>query len=536
MAKVRFFLMVTAISTVVVSLLSGCGPSSTPASRPGEGKGNVLVGCLSAEMEHLNPLTATDAYASYINGQIFDTLIERDPQTLEPIPNLAESWEISEDHLQYTFTLRRGVVFSDGQPLTVNDVKLSFDKMMDPTTDAPHLRNYYKDVTSCEVLDENTVRFTCNQPYFLHLIILGGLPVMPAHVYGKGDFNTHPNNRQPVGSGPYMLERWDTNQQVVLVKNPHYWGAVVGKTPQIEKRVYKIITDANAAFQVLNRGDMDYMELRPEDFVKRADTPKFNVRFEKYTYLKPRYAYIGWNSKRPQFADKRVRRALTMLLDRQLIIKEIYYDLAQIMTGNFMPDTPEYNPAIQPWPFDPKAAQALLTEAGWEDSDGDGVRDKDGVAMRFEVLLPNASIDGEKVLTIYQEELKRAGIDMQIRQLEWATMLESVTARTFDAVLMAWSLTPEPDPYQVWHTSQIESGSNYVGFGDAESDALIETARRSFDRQERIALYHRFQEIIHEEQPYTFVFTRKTLLAVDKRVKNVKMYPFGPEALEWRIE
>ncbi len=534
MKGVRFVLTVSAISAIIACLLTGCGSSSTPTSQA-EGKGDVLVGRLPAEMEHLNPLTATDAYASNINELIFDTLTDRDPQTLDSIPNLAESWTISEDHLQYTFILRKGVVFSDGQPLTVNDVKFSFDKMMNPKTDAPHLRNYYKDVTACEVLDENTVRFTCNQPYFRHLIMLGGLPIMPAHIYGQGDFNTHPNNRQPIGSGPYMLERWDTNQQLVLVKNPHYWGAAVEKTPQIEKRVYKIITDANAAFQVLSRGDMDYMSLRPEAWVKRADTPKFNARFAKHTYLNPGYAYIGWNSQRPQFADKRVRRALTMLLDRQLIIKEIFYDLARIMTGNFMPDTPEHNPAVEPWPFAPEAAQALLTEAGWTDSDGDGVRDKEGTALHFEVLLPNASIDGEKVLTIYQEELKRAGIDMQIRQLEWATMLESVTARTFDAVLMAWTLTPDPDPYQVWHTSQIESGSNYVGFGDAKSDALIEKARRSFDREERIRLYHRFQEIIHEEQPYTFVFTRESLLAVDKRVKNVKMYPFGPETLEWRI-
>jgi len=512
------------------------GGDATSAAAPDTGGepafGDWLITRMSAETENLNPYTSSDAYASRINEFIFESLLERDNRTLDMIPELAETWEISEDKLTYTFTLYEGTRFSDGQPLTTEDVKFSFDTIMNPKVDAPHLRNYYKDVTACEIVDARTVRFLCSKPYFRHIVMLGSLEILPKHVYGAGDFNTHPNNRNPIGSGPYILEKWDPGQQIVLAENPGYWG----KRPYISKRIFKIILSDGPALQALTAGQLDSMGLTSEQWVRQTNSERFTGQFNKFSFYQPYYNYIGWNSRRPQFSDKMVRRALTMLLNREDIRDKIFHGLAIIVTGTSFVDTPEYKKEIKPWPYDPEQAKKLLTEAGWTDSDSDGVRDKDGTAFRFELIIKNDSPEMEQIGTIFQNELKRAGIGMSLRPLEWATFLQQIDARKYDACILGWSMPPDIDPYQVWHSTMAEgTGSNFVGFSNAEADQIMETARQTFDREERIKLYHRLHEILHEEQPYTFLFCNKSLLAVDKRFHGIVMYPFGPDSREWWV-
>ena len=497
--------------------------------------GDWLMLNIPAEMPHLNPLTNSDYYATTVLDWIFDTLLDRDPETMENLPNAAKGWEISDDHLVYTFHLRDDVKFSDGTPMTAADVKFSFDKVMDPKVDAPHLRNYFEDITGCEEVDTHTVRFTCNKPYYRHLVMIGGLYIIPRHIYGEGDFNNHPNNRAPVGSGRYALEGWETGQRVTLARNPHYWGAKEQDGPWFDKIVYAIITDETAAFQVLARGDLDFMGLRPELFIRRGNTPRFQEQFNRFAYSRPAYNYIGWNLRKPLFKDKQTRKALAMLLDRELIRDEIYYGQAEIIAGNFMPGTPEHNNALQPVAFDPEGARALLAEAGWKDTDTDGILDRDGVAFRFDAATTNQNPVAESVLTVFMEELARVGIQLTIRPMEWASLIDRVDKREFDAILMGWSMPPDPDPYQVWHSSQVDAGSNYIGFVNEESDRLIEAARVSFDQDERIALYRRFQEILHEEQPYLFLLAPKVLAAGDKRLHGIRVYPFGIDQREWFV-
>ncbi len=548
--------------TLLVAVIAGCGPASQPAAPPEAPKvdatapadtpapgaqedaskpadGDWLLNRLPAEMPHLNPLTSTDSYAFEMSTWIFDRLLDRDPETLEMKPWVAESWEISEDHLTYTFHLRDDVRFSDGHPLTANDVRFTYDRIKDPAVDAPHARNYYKDVIACEIIDESTVRYRCSEPYYRHIVALGLLEIIPEHIYGKGDFNKHPNNRNPIGSGMYMVEKWETGLQLALKRNPHFWGKAVFGEPYFDKIIYEIILDDTAAMQKLARGDLDVMgsfrDIRPEDWVKRASSEKFEARFNKFAYSQPAYRYAGWNARRPMFSDKRVRQALTMLMDREAICDKIFYGFAKVATGNFMPGTPEHNKDIRPWPFDPARAKELLAEAGWADSDGDGILDKDGVVFRFEAMTSNASKDGERILTVYKEELARVGIELNIRLVEWATLLQRKDERDFDCLLLAWIMPPDPDPYQVWHSSQSEKGSNYVGFINEEADKIVEDARVSFDREERVRLYNRFHSIVHEEQPYTFISVAQTLLAVDKRVEGITIYPYEPLVREWYV-
>ena len=504
--------------------------TATTASEPVEG--DWLIYHLSAEPATLNPITATDAYESRINsGNIYETLIERNNETLELEPLLAESWEISDDKLTYTFKLRKDVKWQDGVPFTSEDVVFSYRTIMDPKVDTPQLRSYYQEIRDVEALDEHTVKFTYARPYFLALEFCGGMPIVPKHIFEEGDFNTNPAGRHPVGTGPYKFLKWTTGREIVIEKNPDYWGT----KPKLNRIVFRIITDSSVSLQVLKREELDVSGLTPIQWARQTNSKSFKENFDKLSYFTPNYSYIGWNLKRPYFSDKRVRTALTHLVNRDLILEQILFDLGAVVTNPFYIESDEYDKSITPYSYDPKKAAALLEEAGWKDSDGDGIRDKDGVAFKFEFLIPAGSETGEKIATILKEELDKMGISMDIRKTEWAVFTTRLNERKFDAVTLAWSMGVESDPYQIWSSTQAEKGSNFVGFVNKEADQLIEAARQEFDRDKRIAMYRRFSEIVHEEQPYTFLFCRKSTVAVNKRFENVVVYPLGIDPLEWHV-
>ena len=520
------------LKALIIILAVSCLPGTILAQQEaGPVDGDWLIRHIGAEPATLNPLTATDVYESTINGYIYEGLLERDNRTLALVPLLAQSWEVSPDHLSYRFTLRDDASWQDGLPVTARDVKFTFDRIVDPKVDCPHLKSYFKDLVSVQVLSEKSVSFTFSAPYFKSLEMIGGQSILPKHVFETGDFNTHPAGRQPLGSGPYRFVRWETGKEILLEKNPEYRG----KKPHLKKIVFRIITDDNAALQVLKRGDMDLMGLTPIQWVRQTENRKFTEIFDKHKYYLPGYSYIGWNSKRPFFQDPLVRRAMTMLVNRDLILEKLRFGFGKVVTGSFFYETPEYDRSIEPWPYDPKEAVRLLKEAGWTDSDGDGIRDKDGVPFRFEFSIVSGVQFHEQLSTILKEELSKVGIEMTIRPLEWALFSGILDDRSYDAVTLGWSLPVEADPYQVWHSSQVEKGSNHVGFHSEEADRIIEEARVTFDKKKRIELYRKFHRILHEKQPYTFLFVSESLVAVDKRFENLIVYPLGLDPREWWV-
>ncbi len=507
--------------------------------------GDWVVVHLGAEPAVMNPhLGASDSYTQLIvngnGGNIFETLFVRDMETLENKPHIAERWEVSDDHLTYTFYLRKDVTFSDGVPLTAHDVLFTYEAILNPVNDTADKRSYLTDFESATLLDDYTIQFKASKPYFLHLDLFGDgfLSILPKHIYGEGDFNTLAANRAPVGSGPYLFSKWDTGQEIVLTKRDDYWGET---KPHVNELHFKVVTDSNAAMQLLRRQELDYMRLTPEQWVRHAVKPEIADHYQRLTLYSPvdgaasSFGWIGWNAKRPYFADKRVRRAMTMLLDRKTIGETIYRGLVRVVSGSQFPDSPSYDKTITPWPFDPEGAKKLLDEAGWIDSDQDGIRDKDGVPFTFQWIFPAGVTEYEQMATVYKESLDKVGINVVLRPLEWATFLESVTKRSFDACSMAWTSEFESDPYQVWHSSQTESGSNFVGFVNPEADEIIETARQEFDPEKRAALYRRFHAILHEEQPYTFLFNSKRKVVISNRFQNVKPYILGFDMREWWV-
>lgn len=505
-----------------------------------------LVWHLGAEPDTLNRLIATDAYENRINGFIYDSLVDRDNKTLELIPRLATSWDISDDKLTFTFHLRKDVKWHDGVPFTADDVLYTYEKIQDPKVDAPHLRVYYKDIKKVEKLDDYTIRFTYARPYFKALEFCGGIPIIAKHIYDDGkDFNTNPAGRKPIGTGPYKFVKWDTNKKIVLERNEDYWDK--NRIPEIKGIVFKIISDDAVALQELKKGELDLASLRPIQWVKQSDTPSFQENFIRHEYYSPGYRFIGWNLRRPYFQDKKVRHALTMLINRAAIVNKLEFGLGKVISGPFFFEGYEYNQKVVPLPFDPETAKKLLDEAGWVDSDGDGIRDKEiekkegeevkkeRVPFRFTFLIPSGARFYERLASIMKEDFRKAGIDVNIQTMEWAAFVGRINKRDFDATSLGWSFGFDEDPYQVWHSSQVKEGSNFVGFENAEADKIMEEARVTFDKEKRTELYHQFHEIVADEQPYTFLYTGEALVARNKRFKNVVVYRGGLDVLEWKL-
>lgn len=537
-----------------------------PAEKPVTG--DWLLNHSLSDPEQLNPLTSNDASASEILGFIFESLLILDPRSLELRPMLAESRpEVSKDKLTYTFKLRRDARFQDGRPVTGEDVLFSIKAIKCQLVDAPFLRVYYDSVVDAELIDPYTIRFRTKEQYFLNENVLGEITVLPRHVYdpenllkslGVRDLLHDPTklpagvkrfaenfnknySRSAVGSGPYKFNGWKTGQEVQLVRDPNYWGN--GKAgidqPHLDRLRFRIINNLDAALIQLKSGDLDTMDLTPIQAVRGTSSDRFKRQFAKYEYYSPAYSYIGWNNDHAIFRDQRVRQAMTYFTNRRQMVKTILFGLGQVVDGPIYFFRPEYDQSLYSYPYDPKKALALLAEAGWRDTDGDGVLDKviDGkkVPLRFEIKVNSGNDVRESIALVLQDELKKHGVAATVRKLDWTIFLDDVKNHKFDAVLLGWQMSvSEGDSYQVWHSSQAANkGSNHIAYKNARVDKILEESRREFDRKKRVELSKEFQRILNDEQPYTFLFARKAVSVVDRRFLGVEVLPAGLRPLEW---
>lgn len=559
----------TLAAILLLALLAPGGGYAQPAEQPPV-TGDWLLNHALSDPEQLNPLTSNDASASEILAFIFENLLQLDPRSLELKPMLAESRpEISKDKLTYTFKLRRDAHFSDGRPVTGEDVLFSIKAIKCPLVDAPFLRVYYDSVADAELIDADTIRFRTKEPYFQNEQVLGEITVLPRHYYdpqnllknvGVRDLLRDPkqlpaevkrfadnfnNNfsREPLGSGPYRFAFWKTGQEVQLARDPGYWGN--GKAgidqPHLDRLRFRVINNWDAALIQLKSGDLDTMDLTPIQAKRGTDSARFKRQFEKYEYYSPTYSYIGWNNNSPIFSDKRVRRAMTYFTNRQQMVKTILFGLGQVVDGPIYFFRPEYDKNLYSYPYDPKKGLALLAQAGWKDTDGDGVLDKviDGkkVPLRFEIKVNSGNDVRESIALVLQDELKKHGVAASVRKLDWTIFLDDVKNHKFDAVVLGWQMSvSEGDNYQVWHSSQAANkGSNAISYKNPRVDKILEEYRREFDHDKRIALAKEFQRILNDEQPYTFLFARKSVSAVDRRFRGVEVLPPGLKPLEWWV-
>ncbi|MCB2184885.1 MAG: peptide-binding protein [Deltaproteobacteria bacterium] len=495
-------------------------PALAGADTPTPG-GQIVLGSIG-DATSMIPMITTDSASSEIQNQIYNGLLKYD-KDIKLTGDLAESWEVSPDGLTMTFHLRKGVKWQDGKPYTSADALFSYQFMVDPKTPTPYSGDFMK-VAKAETPDPYTFVVHYKEPYAPGLASWG-LSQLPAHLLKGHDTATSPLNRNPVGTGPYRLVEWKTGQRLTLEYYPDYFEG----RAYLDRVTTRIIPDMATMFLELRSGGLDMMGLTALQYSRQTETRQFKENFQKFKYLSASYTYLGYNMKDPRFQDKRVRQALTYAINKDEIVKGVLLGLGQPATGPYLPTSQWYNPKVKRYPYDPAKAKELLAQAGWTDSNGDGLLDKDGQPFRFEIQTNQGNSYRANAGVIIQRRLREIGIEVKLRTLEWAAFIKDfIRPGRFEAILLAWTIPPDPDLYDVWHSDNIGGGKlNHTSYKNAELDKLLLAGQRTLDPGKRKAIYDRCQEILAEDQPYTFLYYADALPIVAARFRGIKEEPAG---------
>jgi len=514
-------------SIVLFLLLAACGGGKPESAGKGTAVpdvpayGDAIVEGSIGDVSGFLTAVTTDASSHEAAGYVFNGLVRYD-KNLKLEGDLAESWEVSPDGKRIAFHLRKGVKWHDGAPLTSDDVMFTYRRMIDPRTPTAYGEDF-KQVKRAAAPDPHTFVVEYARP-FAPALASWGMHVLPKHLLENyPDIAKSPLNKKPVGTGPYRFVEWKTGEKVVFDVSPDYFE---GK-PYIARVITRVIPDQATMFLELKSGGVDIMALTPPQYVRQTETAEFKKSFNKYKYTASGYTYLGFRLSHPFFKDRRVRQAIAHAADKKALIDGVLLGLGQEATGPYKPGTWAFNTSVKKYPHDPGRAKALLAEAGWKEKDG--VLVKDGQPFEFTVLT-NAGNDARaKTAAILQQNLAGVGIRMKIRTVEWAAFInEFIDKRKFDAVILGWNITPDPDQFDIWHSSKTGPKElNHVGFANPEVDRLLDEGRSTFDLEKRKKAYFRIQEILAEEQPYVFLYVPEALPVVANRFRGIAPAPAG---------
>ncbi len=494
--------------------------------------GDAIVTGAIGDASRLLPILASDSASGDIVGLVFNGLVKYNEQ-LEQVGDLAESWTVSPDGRTITFRLRAGVVWQDGAPFSADDVRFTYETLIDPDVATPFSSNYEL-VESLETPDPLTVRVRYKEP-FAPALESWGIGIMPKHLLAQEDLNTTTYLRAPIGTGPYRFHRWKTGELIELRAFPQHFE----HRPFIDRYLYRVIPDQATLFLELLTGGVDTTSLTPLQYTRQADAPYIRDRYQKFRYPSFGFTYIGYNLADARFADVRIRRAFNLAIDKQAILNGVLFGLGAVATGPYPKESWAHDPSIAPPAPDAAAARRLLAGAGWEDRDGDGWLDKDGRSFSFTLLTNQGNEVRRQAAELIQRQLREVGVDVKIRIIEWSTFVhEFIEKRQFDAVLLAWSLGRDPDLYDLFHSSKIKPGEyNFIGYANPAVDALLIEGRRTFDREARARIYHQVHRALYEDQPYTFLYVSDALPVVERRFRNVRATPagIGVNFIDWHV-
>ena len=516
---------------LVLTLTTACSRGTEPphaklpaaASESAPVPGDVLVLASIGDASNLIPMLSTDSSSHEVAGFMYNGLVKYD-RDYNIVPDLASSWDIENDGKLIRFHLRTDVLWHDGEKFTAGDVMFTYKTIVDPKTPTAYASDY-KLVKEARVVDDYTFEVTYDKPLAPALISWGSLQMLPEHLLKGKDISKSGLARKPVGTGPFKFKTWESGSRIVLEANERYFD---GKPPLLGI-LYRIIPDQNTEFMELKAGNIDFMGLTPLQHLRQTAAPDFAQKYNKYKYLADGYTFLGFNLTRAPFDDVRVRRAMAHAIDKQEIIRGVLMGLGEEAVGPYKPGTRWFNKDVQRYPYDPAKARGLLREAGFEDTDGDGVVDKGGRPLAFTIITNQGNPLREKTLQIIQERLKGVGIQAKIRVIEWTSFLKNyVDKGDFDAVLLGWNITQDPDNHTVWHSSNaVKGGLNFISYKNPEVDRLLEEGRSTFNEEERRKAYFRFQEILAQDQPYVFLYVPYALPAVSSRIRGIMPAPAG---------
>lgn len=496
--------------------------------------GGEIINAMIGEPSNLIAMIAGDSASSAIASNIFNTLIKYD-ENLNHAPELAYKWLISDDQKTITFKLKDNLVWSDGEPVTSEDVLFTWKLVTDPNTRTPYASDYLL-VKKASTPDKKTFKVTYEQNYAPALDTWTSLQILPKHILEKEDINNTFFSRKPIGSGYYKLDKWINGQQITLKKNIN---STQGQA-MIEKLTSRIIPDTSSQFLELIADNVDLMNINPIQyervFPSREDLKQ---RIGLYKELGNGYTYLGFNLKKAPFNDIRVRKAINYAIDKNEIIKGVLLGLGEPVSSPYKPGTRWNNKDLAPYPYDPKKALYLLEEAGYK-KNSNGILEKDGKPFEFEILT-NQNKQREMTAVLVQRRLKEIGIDVKIRVIEWASFINRfIKTGDFKAVVLGWSLSLDPDQFNIWHSSQQGPGQfNFVGYENKRVDMLLEQGRRELNNSKRESIYHEFSEILLDDSPIVYLYAGYGLSAINKRVQGIKK-PSPPAGIyhnnyEWFI-
>jgi peptide/nickel transport system substrate-binding protein len=529
-------------SCVALSFLLACGgekPRQTeiaPLDDSVPRDGGTIIRHLESDVTSLNPVMAANTFDRRVTNFLFSPLLNLDAN-LRPIAGLADSWEVTPDGKRYTFHLNPNATFSDHTPVRASDVLFTVRKIADPSTEAVQLAGSFEqlDLPNCKAVDDKTVILAFKDELASQLIQFNNLPVLPEKIYNRPDFKTA-FTATAVGSGPYRLVRRTPGKEILMERREDYWST----KPHIKNVLWKVVVDQQTAFSAVKRGDLDEAIITSDMWARESSRPELlkSINFSRYYTLN--YNFIGWNNRDPLFADRRIRHALAMCVDLRSTINNLYRGTARAMSGPFTPDQWSYNPAVPVIEFDPPGARRVLASAGWLDTDGDGILDHDKKPFTFDLDVTAGSPVTMQFAQLFQAGLKEAGVNMNIVVLDPAVFFQKVFAGNYQAAYLSWELDPDPDPFALFHSSQIPPhGQNFVFYSNPEADRLIEEGRRTLDQSKRVPIYQRLHQLLADDQPYTWTIQVSVKYAVRKRVRNVKsskgwgMFLWYPGEFDW---
>ena len=502
------------------TLCIGCQKTETVKQTSGNDNfGDYYVESSIGDASYLNPVLASDSASADINNLVFNGLVKYD-KNINIVGDLAESWNVSGDGKTIVFNLRKHIRWHDGKPFTAEDVEFTYQKLIDPKVKTPYSSDFEL-VKKFEIINPYKIKITYKEPFSPGLISWG-MGIIPKHIFQTGDFNTHPSNRKPIGTGPYKFVEWKTDEKIVLEANPDYFEG----PPKISKYIYRIIPDQSVQFLELRNETIDSMGLTPDQF---NAYPSFFTNYNKFRYPSFGYAYLGYNLLNPLFKEKEIRQAIAHSINKKEIIDGILLGLGVPATGPYPPTSWAYNPDVKDYEYNPEKAKKIFRKYGWIDSDKDGWLDKNGKKFEFTIITNQGNKSRAVAAELIQAHLKKVGIKVNIRILEWSTFIHQyIDKKNFDAVILGWSLSRDPDQYPLWHSSQQKEGQyNFVSYTNKEVDKLLEEGRRIFPEKQRQKIYRKIHKILAEDQPYTFLYIADALPVIHKRFIGPEVAPLG---------
>ncbi|MFC2133939.1 ABC transporter substrate-binding protein [Bacteroidota bacterium] len=540
---------------IICISFGGCSESNSKFEN------RVIIG-INSDVTTFNPLFAFNMNEGNVIELIYLGLIghgwDEDSGELTSFPLLAESWEWVDDSQSIIFDLRDDVYWSDSVKFTAEDVVFSFDLYSDPVVQSRFFgafENYFTNPDysidlekSFEILSPQKIKFNFKPGAVPSLSDIDML-ILPKHIFGeinREDLATVEENFNPVGTGPYELSAWLKNQSIILKLNKN---SFLAKENSVEEIVFKIIPDYNSRILQLKNQEIDFLEyIRFDDLNELKNTDYLDFALQKGR----NYDYIGWNNISPEefeeggnivphklFGNKNVRRALTHAINRELILQEFLGNYGELSSGPIAPIFKwAINKDIKPYGHDPGLSKKLLQESGWVDLDKDGVRENNGIEFTFDLNVPGGHPVRSNIAVIIQNNLRSVGINTNIVTLEPSVLVDQMFQKKLDAWISGW-VVPIPillKPF--WHSDFESNVPNVASYISNEIDDLLGKLEKKNSKEELADIYKKFQEVIHEDEPVTFLFWIDNIVVFNSRMKNLEINPLGSihYCWNWTVE